>query len=529
MTKPTKKANSGYYYFRKAVPEPLQWLVGKTAIVCSLKTKSYSEALTSCAELDEQWDGVFRKLQSENVRLNHQQRVGLAGLYYKDYVAKFRDEPEHQSDVDVMLNALANGNPGNLFKVVGRPEKILGIVRARHRARFKGFVVAHGLNLSPDEIDLTMPHVLRAMHDASARVVQFKEGNYGVDPMEGNYPSIDWSDLYPTDNVSRAVDERHSTLSIFDKMASEREYSKASIKRHRPIIEKVAEAHPDIRTITANWCVDWKDALLESGLSPRTVQQAHLSALRSLCNFAVANGYLAINPALGLTIKVRKKIRNRTQKGYTDAEAVLVLSATLSLPEDLPDDQRRARRWIPWLCCYSGARVGEIAQLRKRDFRLEEGVWVMEILPEAGTVKTGQARRVPIHPHLLAQGLMTVVKDLGEGYVFCDADGKRSPKTVADDLARWVREVGVTDVELQPSHGWRHRFKTVARRLKMDPAVRDYLQGHAPHNEAEGYGDQEAAVLLEWISTIKWMDIEGTTRGRQVSSSMPGPALVWSR
>ena len=29
----------------------------------------------------------------------------------------------------------------------------------------------------------------------------------------------------------------------------------------------------------------------------------------------------------------------------------------------------------------------------------------------------------------------------------------------------------------------------------MDPGARDYLQGHAEHNEAEAYGDQPAPVL----------------------------------
>jgi integrase len=32
---------------------------------------------------------------------------------------------------------------------------------------------------------------------------------------------------------------------------------------------------------------------------------------------------------------------------------------------------------VPWLCAYSGARVGEIAQMRGSDIIQMEGIWVM--------------------------------------------------------------------------------------------------------------------------------------------------------
>jgi integrase len=48
-----------------------------------------------------------------------------------------------------------------------------------------------------------------------------------------------------------------------------------------------------------------------------------------------------------------------------------------------------AKRWIPWLCAFSGARVAEIAQLRKVDIRLDETIQHGRITSDAGSVKTG--------------------------------------------------------------------------------------------------------------------------------------------
>lgn len=304
-------------------------------------------------------------------------------------------------------------------------------------------------------------------------------------------------------------------VAIFDLMARERQFAPATVKRHRPIIEAVAKEHPDIRTINSDWCVSWKNQLIAAGLTPSTVQYAYLAALRNLMGFAVSNRYVLTNPLTGLGVKVKATKRNRPERGFTDAEARIVLRATTgSFGDLLPADQKRARRWLPWICNYTGARIGEAAQLRKKDFVKEEGVWVMLIRPEAGSVKNRKTRRVPVHPHLIEQGLIEVVQGLPDGFIFADPTRRRSRsrdevmhKKTAENLGRWVRSLGLVDTELQPNHGWRHRFKTVARRVGMDPGARDYLQGHAEHNEAEAYGDQPALVLERQIAMMPYFDL----------------------
>ena len=49
-----------------------------------------------------------------------------------------------------------------------------------------------------------------------------------------------------------------------------------------------------------------------------------------------------------------------------------------------------------------------MVQLRKQDVRQVDGLWVLRITPEAGSVKTNEAREVVLHPHLIAQGFTRV-------------------------------------------------------------------------------------------------------------------------
>jgi hypothetical protein len=76
---------------------------------------------------------------------------------------------------------------------------------------------------------------------------------------------------------------------------------------------------------------------------------------------------------------------------------------------------------------------------------------------------------------------------------------------VGAKLAEWVRDWAIGDAEVQPNHAWRHRFKTAARNVRMDPEVRDAIQGHAPRTEGEAYGGH---VPLD----AKWAEIKKLRR-----------------
>lgn len=123
-------------------------------------------------------------------------------------------------------------------------------------------------------------------------------------------------------------------------------------------------------------------------------------------------------------------------------------------------------------------------------------------------MKTGKARSVPIHSHLIDQGILALAKTSDAEPLFYDPAAARKGSDahplysqVGSKLAKWVRDLGVTAVE-SPNHGWRHRFKTVARAVHMLPGVSDVIQGHAARAEGERYGEWPMAVLKVEIEKL---------------------------
>ena len=244
----------------------------------------------------------------------------------------------------------------------------------------------------------------------------------------------------------------------------------------------------------------WLDTLRTESRSARTVRDIWLSAARTVFAWAVRKRRVPANPFEGCTVEVPRSNQTReTEKEFTEAEAQTILRASAALGNPT-DPWGAAKRWVPWLCAYSGARVGELTQLRVQDIEQRACGPVLRITPDAGTVKTGKARAVPIHPHLVEMGLLDYVEAvkarLGkQGPLFFRPPARpsrnpsyRGPAVKARErLAGWVRELGVTDPGIQPNHAWRHTFKRRAARAGIEPRIRDGICGHAPRTVAEAY------------------------------------------
>lgn len=307
-----------------------------------------------------------------------------------------------------------------------------------------------------------------------------------------------------------------SMMGLFDGYAKERKPAAATIKAWRRQLSAFVAfvGHDDAAKVTPEDVVAWKDHLLHkagkdgSGLSAKTVGETYLSALKTTLRWAVENRKLPNNPAETTRVRGAKKVRKRGP-GLTDEEANQILKATLTPPPPrLSPERALARRWVPWICAYTGARVNEITQLRAQDVAQVDGIWTIHITPEAGPIKTSVARTVALHPHLVEQGFPAVARK-ATGYLFFDPSRRRGgsdenpqSKKVGKFLADWVREIGVNDPNVQPNHGWRHRFKTVSRNVRMDPEIRDRIQGHVPRTEGEGYGDVSPRATLREVSLL---------------------------
>lgn len=269
--------------------------------------------------------------------------------------------------------------------------------------------------------------------------------------------------------------------------------------------------HDDAARVRPKDVIGFKDHRLQSvnprtgkPISAKTVKDSDLAGLKTVFGWAKANLRTATNPAEGVTLKVAKPARLR-ERGLTDDEAQAILKAAAKFVRgNEQPETAAAKRWVPWLLAYSGARVGEIAQLRKEDIRREGDLWVLRITPEAGTVKTNQFRELVIHPHVIEQGFGRFVEAAKAGHLFVrvgkNGDVSGPLQGVKNRLSEMARAI-VTDPNVQPNHGWRHRFKTVGLEAGIEHRILDAIQGHAPKTQGESYGDvtlkTKAAAILK--------------------------------
>jgi len=270
----------------------------------------------------------------------------------------------------------------------------------------------------------------------------------------------------------------------------------------------------------------WQEDLLTK-ISPRTIAKVYLPTIRSLFTWAVKRDEMAVNPAEDASQAAPKAIRNR-ESGYTDPEALHQLTAAVNYQPKLNNKGKAlenskvtaAKRWVPLLCAFTGARIGEMTQLRREDLRLEDAHWIARITritPEAGTVKTKQYRDVPLHPQLIALGFPAYFENLANGPLFHMSPepslNRIHAQKMANRLRDWLHEEKLVPKDVQPCHGWRHRFKTIGIELGVSERVVDAIQGHAGRRSADNYGDVTIKARSEAIGRFPSFKLSPTPSG----------------
>jgi integrase len=322
-------------------------------------------------------------------------------------------------------------------------------------------------------------------------------------------------DTYPVQfpRFVGVTDAAVSPWRLFELWVAAKKPGAATVDRWRGVFLRLRDDFKEQPTasITAEEAQDWASRLITDERTPRTVQDVWVVAVRTVFGWAVDQKLIPTNCFADVKVSVPRKNRLRETKAFRPAEIETILKAA-SAVMDASRASSAARRWVPWLCAYTGARVGEMTQLRGADVIHQDGVDAVRITPDAGTVKTRQARLVPLHEHIIAQGFLAYVKTRGKGPLFYepssnepkagDPTNPRKPRYVKtrEHLAEWVRKLGVDDPELQPNHAWRHTFKQIADRAGITERMSDYITGHAHKSVGAGYG---APTLEDMAAALK--------------------------
>ncbi|MNV25499.1 hypothetical protein D3C71_1165950 [compost metagenome] len=170
-------------------------------------------------------------------------------------------------------------------------------------------------------------------------------------------------------------------------------------------------------------------AWLDRGVGGRFLTFLLDSKARKFGDSTAANQTAAINALVNVAVKVGKlpakpfdlsfEVKNAEKReAWTGAELRTIFGSTSFLEDPakfpiLRATQATAGYFMLAMLLYSGARIGELAQLEVADVQDRDGIWAYEIHGRAGTVKTDEsARWVPIHSQLIRLGLLEYHADL---------------------------------------------------------------------------------------------------------------------
>ena len=479
MTRPTKHPKSGVYRIRRVVPPHLRGVngLGRERII-TLGTKDPREAAkkapAALAAIAREFARAEAAVQPAR-RVPIKEQVALCGIWYRDWTGFHEDDPGSAKDWettrDVLLGDVQDADEGAAHAW----RKLT--TEARAFLAEQG-VAADDASLREFALRFRLTHV-RAAETLRKRSL----GDYSADPHLASFPDMPAPAAKEVPPLTA-----EAALAMW---AAERNPAAATLRAYAGKFRRIAEVlgFDDLRRITAADVVRFKQARLEAGKDAGTVQDDIVTG-STICRWAVDNGHLPANPF------ERKAPRPLTRgekprHPFTDEEAKCILAAARA--------ERGWLRWSPWILAFTGARVSEIAELRRRHIREEAGVMCFDIHPIETREGKNQTfmRLIPLHPAIMAEGFMDYVKSLPDnpdGPLFPDL--KPDPRGSRVDAGttkagRWLRKVvGIKDPKKAPNHSWRHRIEDDLRRVRALPELVDAITGrHNPRNAGAGYGN----------------------------------------
>lgn len=464
------------------------------------------------SEIETRIANIRAEAKGEGCALTPKEARGLSGAWYEWYTAKHLAKAWSAATWEAELSDLhedflravwaADGRPPDgkgwtsefdPFEVWQENDKAKQGARplVADRSETAQFLHAKNLALDPASRDLFLDYVCQDLFEALMLLIRRSKGDYTPDT---------WPERFP--KFERTADPSLTPWMLFERWIAEAKPADSTIDRWRGVFLKLREDFPghSAAVLTPEEVQKWARGLASSERSARTVNDVWIVAGRTIFGWALKEKLVTRNPFEDARITVPRKNTIREHKAFSAQEIKSILGAAQAISSPRSKTEA-AKRWVPWLCAYTGARSGEMTQLRGADVIVEDGVHALKITPEAGTVKNRRTRTVPLHEHLTEQGFLSFVNASGKGPLFYNAlkqqpgasdptnPRKRRYVKAREHLAAWVRGLGVTDPEVQPNHAWRHTFKQIGHRHGIQEHVLDAIVGHAPVSVGRGYGE----------------------------------------
>ncbi|WP_316232854.1 tyrosine-type recombinase/integrase [Bradyrhizobium sp. SZCCHNPS2010] len=522
------KASDGRWFARKGIPADVReeyqrlYRVKREAHLKLPSGTPRHEAKSRLGEWEAEIETRIATLRArrngEGQPLTKLNAIALAGRWYNWFVKQHEEHPgspkywRNFSD-HIVWNVIRPEAPESYEEKPGgaaphwdwaKEPEVREAVRPQiaELALVATFLASEGLVLNVTAYALFVDAVSDNLLLAIALLERRANGDYSPDDNPDTFPQF-------TEQPGRASGV--GCWELFEAFVTATKPAAKTVNRWRAVFLEMQREFAEVGAdgITEDAARKWVQCLITEKRQAITVREVWLSSSRRVFGWAREHKRIRQNPFKEVRVDVPRRVQTREEgRSFTAAEASTILKASLSYEKPATPTER-ARRWVPWICAYSGARPGEITQLRGIDVEDRRGLFVMKLTPEAGSIKTGKPRVVPIHEHLIAQGFIQMVRQVGKGALFYNdktpqrvsADPLKPSRSRADTarahLGEWVRGLGVDDTQLSPNHAWRHTFKRIADEIGMPEKMNDAITGHTQATEGRKYGLPKVEAMAE--------------------------------
>lgn len=515
MCSPRRHPNSGNYWIRKRVPDELRHIIGKREIKKSLGTSDPREAkrlaITVCAEIDTTLEKARRSQTMGAVEIE-----ALKGEYLRERLdALVKEALKNQwspEGFDAATYPLSDGVetkiPPNLDEVDYEQVRS-AIVSEWGQEAIAPLLKRHNLHPAPGVRSRLGEEVYKA--ELEAHRAAYAKVFY--DPQ--------W---LPPSYASASIEHTATVLELFNQYAKTAELAPRTVDGWRTYITRANRylKGKAAATITKQDVRSFAEALRQGDktanpngkpLSVKSINDNYLAALSAVYKWAIERERLKLDPTKGVRLKERAREKLRII-GYKREEVATILAATRVKPEGrVTPENANVRRWVPWLCAFTGARVSEILWLKRSDVDETQGIHYIDIRADTivgrGIKNASSIRSLPLHPAIIAEGFLDYWQALPstEEYLFpgswSDKDGDRA-KPPANRLRVWLKAQlpHANWGQLSPNHSFRHWLTSELRVAKVDGDYARAITGHSHKDTHGGYGPGTIPMLYNELKLV---------------------------
>lgn len=538
MARPWKHPKTGVYYFRRSIPEDLRpsarggQAEPRQEYKRSLHTKDPRNAKRLYADVVPIFDEYLSELRSRKAKANSPAPTSQATAqetpseYSRETLASLAAELAHQ----IVAEHAANPGPPQAFKlnnafppgpwgtradpwagqrfllIRGKRDRSAASGQAHVREPAKDFLERRGVALSGTDWE-TFCDLAREAIDGALETLQRRyRGDLSDAPLRERFVVV----------KTPANRPRVSIKGLVDVWAKVRSATKSrSVKKYGSRLREFSAflKHDDALAVASKDLRRWRDHLKAAGRSAKTINDDCVGVVLTVFRVAAAEEVIPVFPFAG-SFALKEEAGKSKRRPYEDDEAARVLAAARN-------EKTVVLRWTPWLMAYTGARVGEMAQLRREDVKERDGIHYLAITDqgeEQSTKTESSVRAVPLHPAVIAEGFLKFVATVTRGsFLFGDLAGKTQEQRAASGsrvYMRWLRKaVGIKDPRIV-SHSWRHRMEDELREIDAPDEVAYAITGRTQQGSRALYGKGPSLTSkARWLRKIPAVKL-GSRLGR---------------